>query len=221
MPLLVSRWGASWSISSGGLRDMFRATVRGIVAHRVRLVLSLVAVMLGVAFVTGTYVLTDTLDRSYDGLFLDTVADVDLVVQLRGQSGPEGTRERFPDSVVAQAAAVPGVRTAHGLVQGYAQFVDRDGEAIRKGGAPTLAISWAQDGRVGPLRPVGRNSRAPSGPNEVAMDVGTAREHGFAVGDRVRVLLQGPARPSWAHEMPIVGAPPLRIASPSRSTNCA
>ncbi len=176
---------------------MFTATVRGIVAHRVRLVLSLVAVMLGVAFVTGTYVLTDTLDRSYDGLFRDTVADVDLVVQLQGQSGPEGTRERFPDSVVAQAAGVRGVRTAHGLVQGYAQFVDRDGAAIRKGGAPTLAISWAQDGRAGPLRLVGRGSRAPSGPNEVAMDVGTARENGFAVGDRVRVLLQGPAREFW------------------------
>ena len=173
---------------------MFRATVRGIVAHRVRLALSLVAVMLGVAFVTGTYVLTDTLDRSYDGLFRDTVADVDLVVQLRGQSGPEGTRERFPDEVVAQAAAVPGVQTAHGVVQGYAQFVDRDGEAIRRSGAPTLAISWAQEGRDGPLRLVGRDSRVPSGPNEVAMDVGTAREFGFRVGDRVRVLLQGPAR---------------------------
>jgi len=176
------------------VRTMFRATVRGILAHRVRLVLSLVAVMLGVAFVAGTYVLTDTLDRSYDGLFADTVADVDLVVQLRGQSGPEGTRERFPDAVVAQVGAVDDVRSAHGVVQGYAQFVDADGNAIRKGGAPTLGISWAQSGRDGPLRLVGRDSRPPSGPDEVAMDVDTARAHGFAVGDRVRVLLTGPAR---------------------------
>jgi putative ABC transport system permease protein len=173
---------------------MFRATVRGIVAHRVRLVLSVVAVVLGVAFVTGTYVLTDTLDRSYDGLFADTVRDIDVVVRLRGQTGPEGTGERFPDTVVGQVAAIDGVESAHGVVQGYAQFVDRDGEAIRKRGAPTLGISWAQDGAAGPLRLVGRDSRPPSGPDEVAMDVDTARAHGFRVGDRVRVLLTGPAR---------------------------
>jgi len=66
------------------------------------------------------------------------VADVDLVVQAQGQSGPGGTRERFPDAVVAQVRAVDGVRAANGVVWGYAQFVDADGEAIRKGGAPTL-----------------------------------------------------------------------------------
>ncbi|MFM8305318.1 MAG: FtsX-like permease family protein, partial [Actinomycetota bacterium] len=188
VPLLTRGRAASWTVS------MWRATVRGIVAHRVRMALSVVAVMLGVTFVTGTYVLTDTLDRSYDGLFRATVAKVDLVVQLRGQSGPEGTRERFPDRVARDAAAVPGVRRVHGVVQGYAQFVDRDGDAIRTGGAPTLGISWAQDGRRGPLRLVGTRSRVPVGPDQVAMDVGTAAEHGFAVGDRVRVLLQGPAR---------------------------
>jgi len=179
---------------------MFRATVRGIVAHRVRLALSLVAVMLGVAFVAGTYVLTDTVNRSYDGLFSATVANVDVVVQLRGQTGPEGTRERFSDRVVGELAAVPGVASAHGVVQGYAQFVDRNGDAVRSGGAPTLGISWAQDGRRGPLRLVGPTSRPPKGPDEVAMDVGTARANGFEVGDRVRVLLTGPAR-----EFEIVG----------------
>lgn len=173
---------------------MFRATIRGIVAHRVRLVLSLVAVVLGVAFVAGTYVLTDTLDRSYDGLFADTVRDVDLVVQLQGQTGPEGTRERFPDALVDQVGAVAGVRSARGVVRGYAQFVDANGDAISKGGAPTLGISWAQEGDDGPLRLVGADSRPPTSPDEVAMDVDTARAHGFEVGDRVRVLLTGPAR---------------------------
>lgn len=174
---------------------MWKATLKGIVAHRLRLSLSMVAVMLGVAFVTGTYVLTDTLDRSYDGLFRDTVADVDVVVRLPGQLGPEGTRERFPDQVVDQVAAVRGVASANGFVVGYAQFVDRDGDAIRRGRSPwTLAVSWAQPGTRGPLHLVGGQSRAPRGPDEVAMDVDTAREHGFRVGDRVRVLLQGPAR---------------------------
>lgn len=173
---------------------MFEVTVRGIVAHRVRLVLSAVAIMLGVAFVSGSYVLTDTLDRSYDGLFSDTVDRVDLVVRLRDQSGPEGTRERFPDHVLEQLAAIEGVESAHGVVQGYAQLVDRAGEAVRAGGAPTLGISWAQDGDRGPLRLIGSESRPPRGSGEVAIDIDTAREHGFRVGDRVRVLLTGPAK---------------------------
>ena len=63
---------------------MWKATFKGIVAHRVRLVLSMVAVLLGVSFVAGTYVLTDTLRLSYDGLFTQTVANVDVVVRLRG-----------------------------------------------------------------------------------------------------------------------------------------
>ena len=113
---------------------MWKATVKGIAAHRVRLVLSLVAVMLGVTFVTGTYVLTDTLDRSYDGLFTQTVANVDIVVRLPGEEGPAGTGERFSDRLLDPVQAVPGVEDAYGVVFGYAQFVGRDGEAIRPAG---------------------------------------------------------------------------------------
>jgi putative ABC transport system permease protein len=173
---------------------MWKATLKGIAAHRVRLVLSMVAVMLGVTFVTGTYVLTDTLDRSYDGLFSQTVANVDVVVRLQGQDGPEGTRERFSEQALDRVRAVEGVEDAYGVVAGYAQFVGRDGEAIRRAGRLTLGVSWAQPGARGPLKLIGRDSRAPSGPGEVAMDVDTARDNGFAVGDRVRVLLTGPAQ---------------------------
>lgn len=173
---------------------MWKATVKGITAHRVRLVLSLVAVMLGVTFVTGTYVLTDTLDRSYDGLFTQTVANVDVVVRLPGEEGPAGTGERFSEQLLSPVRAVPGVEDAYGVVFGYAQFVGRDGEAIRPAGRATVGLSWAQPGANGPLQLIGPKSRAPNGPGEVGMDVDTAREHGFAVGDRVRVLLAGPAQ---------------------------
>src|SRR3954468_13996815 len=92
---------------------MWKATVKGIVAHRVRLVLSMVAVLLGVAFVAGTYVLTDTLQHSYDGLFTQTVANVDVVVRLRGEDGPELTRERFSELELQNVESVPEVEHAY------------------------------------------------------------------------------------------------------------
>jgi putative ABC transport system permease protein len=88
--------------------------------------------------------------------------------------------------------AVPGVARAEGFVTGYAQFVGRDGESIGGGGPPTSGASWTAGG---PFRLVDDGvSRPPRRANEVAMDAATAREHGFSVGDHVRVLLRGPAQ---------------------------
>jgi len=182
---------------------MWKATLRGLLARKVRLALTALSVLLGVSFVAGTYVLTDTLDRSFKHVFDQTVSGVDLVVRLRAPFGGDTERDRFPDSTLEDARSVPGVRAASGFLQDYAQFVDKAGDEIQTGGAPTFGIAWAQEGRDGPLRPIAdgpRPSRPPSGPDEVAMDIGTARKHDFHVGDRVRVLLNGPAR-----EFTIVG----------------
>ncbi|HZP29421.1 MAG TPA: ABC transporter permease, partial [Acidimicrobiia bacterium] len=174
---------------------MWKATIRGILARRVRLALTALAVVLGVTFVSGTYVLTDTLDRSFNDVFDQTVSGVDLVVQARGAVSTNGLLDlqRFPQVTLDTVRSVDGVRRADGLVHGTAQFVGKDGDNIRNGNLPTLGISWSQQGDEGPFRLVGKG-HAPHGPDEVAMDAGTAREHGFYVGDRVRVLLQGPAQ---------------------------
>ncbi len=92
-----------------------------------------------------------------------------------------------------RSAPCPGSTAADGFLQGYAQFVDKDGTAIQSAGAPTFGISWAGGDHVGPARIAA--GRAPVRDGEVAMDPGTARRHGFAVGDRVRVLAEGEAEP--------------------------
>ena len=170
---------------------MWKATIRGLLARRVRLALTAMAVLLGVSFVSATYVLTDTVRRSFDAVFAQTLSGVDLQVQgLR----PLGTGDppRIPDGAIDQVPPVPGVAHAEGYVTGYAQFVGHDGESIGGGGPPTLGASWA-DG--GPFRLADDGvSRAPRRANKVAMDVATAREHGFSVGDHVRVLFRGPAQ---------------------------
>ena len=115
---------------------MIRATLQAIAAHRARLAASVVAVALGVALVVGAFVLVDTFERSTDDLFGATLTGVDLVVALKDQAGPEGTRERFPEAVAARVAAVPGVATARGVVWGPARLVDADGVPVRTGLAP-------------------------------------------------------------------------------------
>lgn len=174
---------------------MWTATFKGLLARRLRLALTTLAVLLGVAFVTGTFVVTDTMERSFDLIFRRTVTDIDLVVRARDPyTGGGSQRTRIPDSSLAAVRGVDGVMTADGTAFGYAQFVDRDGNSIQNGLAPTIGLSWPESG-AGPLRLADDGaSRPPRNDREVLIDEGTAREHGFRVGDRVRVLLQGPAQ---------------------------
>lgn len=173
---------------------MWRATIKGVLARKVRLALTALAVVLGVTFVSGTYVLTDTLKASFGALFSQYAAGSDLVVRAEAPFGRDGgTRARLPEGLVGTVRATPGVAAADGFLQGYAQFVEKDGKtAIQTGGAPTFGISWSGGDRVGPARIV--RGRPPARDGEVAMDAGTARRNGFRVGDRVKVLLTGPAR---------------------------
>jgi putative ABC transport system permease protein len=174
---------------------MWTATLKGLLARKLRLALTTLAVLLGVAFVTGTFVVTDTMERSFDQIFRRTVTDIDLVVRARDPfTGGGSQRTRIPDSSLPAVRQVDGVATADGATFGYAQFVDREGNSIQNGLAPTIGLSWPESG-TGPLRLADDGvSRPPQNAQEVLVDEGTAREHGFRVGDRVRVLLQGPAQ---------------------------
>ncbi len=169
---------------------MWKATIRGLFARKVRLALTALAILLGVAFVSATYVLTDSVKRSFESVFAQTLTGVDLQVQGASALGDGSTPGRIPDSTIAAVAAVPGVRSAQGFVRtSLAQFVDANGDTIGGGGPPTFGISWVDDG---PLRLT--DGHAPEGRGQVAMDAGTAAKHGFHVGERVRVLLSGAAK---------------------------
>jgi putative ABC transport system permease protein len=174
---------------------MLKVALRGVLARRFRLALTAVAVLLGVMFVTTTYVLTDTLDASFDRVFSQSLSDVDVVV--RGVPKEDrGDASRIPDATVARVAGVEGVASARGFVQGYAQFLDRHGDPVDKGG-PSVGVTFVGGRQRGPLHLAddrGARSRAPRGGDEVAMDVDTAREADFHLGDTVDVLSAGPRR---------------------------
>jgi putative ABC transport system permease protein len=173
---------------------VWRVTVKGLLAHKLRLALTALAIILGVTFIAGTFVLTDTLHNTFQNLFGNIYQNVDFQVRGVAQFGSGGTATRnpVPESLLASVRGVPGVKAAQGSVQGYAQFVGHDGKAITTGGAPTIGVGFDPNEQISALRIV--QGSPPTTPRDVVMDLGTAQKHHFAVGQRVRVLLQGPPR---------------------------
>jgi putative ABC transport system permease protein len=175
---------------------MGKATLKGLLAHKFRLAATALAIVLGVSFVAGTYVLTDTITASFDSLFKQVTQGIDVAVRSEETFGGFETgevRDPMPAALLERIKAVDGVRVAEGNVTGYAQLVGKDGKAVTTGGAPSLGVSFNQDPQFSAGSTV-RSGRLPSGPTELAIDAKTAEDTGYQVGDRVKVLFQGPAR---------------------------
>ena len=173
---------------------MRNVTIKGLLAHKLRLALTALAIVLGVTFISGTFVLTDTLHNTFSVLFGNIYQKIDFQVRGVAQlgSGANATRNQLPESLLATVRGVPGVQAADGQVTGYAQFVARDGRAIQTGGAPTLGISFDSDQQISSLHLIAGGPPVTS--DDVVMDAGTAAKYDFAVGQRVRILSAGPTR---------------------------
>src|SRR3954449_13157220 len=111
---------------------MFSLTLKGLLAHKLRFALTGVAVILGVAFMAGTLVLTDTMGKSFDDLFATSNMGIDAVVQHDVAFGSDhgSERDRVPATMVDTVTSTPGVAGAEGTVMGFAQLVDKDGKAM-------------------------------------------------------------------------------------------
>jgi putative ABC transport system permease protein len=177
---------------------MRRVTIRGLLARKLRLALTALAIVLGVTFVTGTLVLGDTLNRTFDNLIGTAYQHVSF--QIRGKAAFDdgaavvnstANRKPVPQSIVPAVRRVSGVSYAFGSISGYAQFMTREGNAIGKGGGSTLGFSFDPNPQLSPYRLVG--GHAPTTPDDVVMDKATATNYHFALGDRVLVNL--PNRP--------------------------
>jgi putative ABC transport system permease protein len=173
---------------------MWKATIKGLLAHKLRLALTGLAIVLGVTFVSGTLVLTDTLKSTFTTLFGQAYQNVDFEVRATAAFGTGGNavRKPIPESIVATVSAVPGVQYAAGLSTGYAQFVSPEGKAIGNGGAPNIGLSYDPNPLLSSLHLV--EGVAPTTADDVVMDEVTATKYHFEVGGRVRILLQGPPR---------------------------
>lgn len=177
---------------------MLTATFRGMVAHKLRLALTTASIALGVAFLSGTLVLTDTMGLAFEQLFGKVSAGTDAVVRTQApyaaQEGLATSRAPIAASVLPDVSRADGVRTAEGSVSGYALLTDNDGQAIlSKGGAPTMGYSMpADEGLRGDVELM--SGTAPGGPGEVAIDATSAEENDISLGSTIKVLFQGPTR---------------------------
>lgn len=175
---------------------MFRVALKGILARKARLLLTSLAVIVGTAFLSGTLIFSDTLRQSFDELFTDVYENTDAYVRstnvVETDFGNE-ERQRLPDDIVADVAAVPGVATAQGNVTGFARVIGSDGDPIGSDGdgPPTFGASL----EMGPISPwVFVEGAAPSGPSEVVLDKRSADDGDYRIGDSVRVVSQGGSR---------------------------
>ena len=176
---------------------MGRVTIKGLLAHKLRFALTALAVLLGVAFMSGTMVLTDTISRTFDNLFADVNKGTDAYVRSAeslssGFGGPSRQRGRIPASLLPEIESVRGAAAAEGNIQFYAQLVDRKGDAIGnpQQGAPTLGFNWGTVKALNPYR-LEPGGDAPQG-DQVVIDAASAKDAGFKVGDTITILTQGP-----------------------------
>ena len=180
---------------------MTRVALRGLLGRKLRALLTALAIVLGVAMVSGTFVLTDTIDKAFNQIFEESYAGTDAVV-----TGPEtgisfqgDTTETppVPASVLEQVRDVDGVEAAAGSVvdETSAKILDREGKAISGDGAPTFGFGLDTSPEAAPFNPLnlleGRWARAPS---EVVIDVNTADDQDYGVGDTVKVASLGPVQ---------------------------
>jgi putative ABC transport system permease protein len=174
---------------------VFRVTIKGLLAKKFRLALTSLAVVLGVAFMAGTFVLTDTLGNVFDSLFANATQGVDAVVRARepfkADTGPgsanQQNRPPVPESLQDEVAQAKGVAKVQGVIQGTAVVFEKNGtDAIQHNG-PTLAVAWFPPGQEVSKSFSNVDGHRPQTADEVAVDRKTASDGGLKIGEEVKV----------------------------------
>jgi putative ABC transport system permease protein len=175
---------------------MLRATIKSLLARKLRLVLSGLAVVLGVMFVSGAFVVTDTLSRSFDDVFASAFSETDVRVAAKPKvalSEMEGEQVAtpLPASMVGRVATVSGAAEVTGLVDADgARVIGSDGKVLTSQGPPRLGGNWTGTSDLRQLR----EGRGPQRDDEIVVNAMVAEQAGLHVGDRVGVLTREPKK---------------------------
>jgi putative ABC transport system permease protein len=175
---------------------VIRFSLRGLMSRKLRSVLTAVAIVLGVALVSGTYVLTDSITKAFDSIFQTVYRGTDATITGRNaidtnasDSGGGANTPSFDQALLARVRGLPDVKAAIGGVAGEPHLV-KNGKAIAFGGAPNLGFSV--DPRYQQFSSLKLSKGAWPGPNELVVDTGTASKKSIHVGDTIGVQAQGP-----------------------------
>ena len=180
---------------------MIRVAIKGLLGRKIRAILTSLAIVLGVAMVSGTFVLTDTIQKAFSGVFTSTYADTSVVISgkeiVKGSASGNAT---VPQSLLASVRALPDVEAAAGSIIDFGgttdlvKLIGRDGKTLGgTGGAPTFGFGVdPKAARFNPMTLVSGNWA--TGPKQVVIDEGTATDNGYKVGDPIRASGDGPIR---------------------------
>ncbi|MGD0832908.1 MAG: FtsX-like permease family protein [Candidatus Dormibacteria bacterium] len=172
---------------------MLRVSLHSLLAHKLRLALTAIAVILGVTFVSGTLILTETIQATFHDVYADATKGVAVIV-----GGPEnaaGTHALpVSTSLLAPVRSVPGVKDADGVLSRAGIAILRDGQVISAPEAPTIGGDWIPDADLSPYRL--RSGSPPQGPGDVVVDAAFAARQHVGVGDTVDIsFAAGMAQP--------------------------
>jgi len=170
--------------------------LKGLLGRKLRAVLTAFAIVLGVAMISGSFVLTDTLGKTIDGVYQESYKDTDAVISSKNAvKTDDGDKEKppFADDVLAKVQALPGVRVAKGDVEDTTTLVDKKGKPIGKADSGNGAgFDASGDTSLSPLKLA--SGEWPRGSDQIAIDKSTADKEHFAVGDTIGAFADGPVR---------------------------
>jgi putative ABC transport system permease protein len=174
---------------------VIRVALKGLAGRKLRAALTAVAIVLGVAMISGTYVLTDTIQSAFGTVFTTVYQHTDAIILGNSAIGKNTNSPTlppsFPQSLLAKVQRLPGVEEAEGGINDYAYLVGRDGKVISSHMAPPLAfgVHPRGDQRFNPLTLL--SGRFPVGPHEVDIDAHTAAKDDYKVGQSIGVVARG------------------------------
>jgi len=175
---------------------MIRVALKGLLGRKLRAALTAFAIVLGVAMISGSLVLTDTVGKSFDGVYSQSYKASDAVVSTKDAiSAGDGDAEApaFSARALAQARNVPGVAAAQGSIEDEARLVNANGRAIGDpGDGIAVGLDGSADQSLSPFKLA--DGRWPSRDGQIAIDAATAKDHHFAIGDTVGAFADGPVR---------------------------
>src|SRR4051812_26000713 len=170
---------------------MTKVALKGLLGRKTRAILTCLAIVLGVAMISGTFILTDTIQSAFDGVFGSAYKQTDVVVSGKEIVKSSASRPTVPASLLTQVEGVRDVASATGSVSDTVRLVDAKGKTV--GGSNSEGIGFGVDPEQPRFAPITLTAGTwATGPHEVVIDAQTAKDGRYEIGDSIGAKADGP-----------------------------